>query len=166
MSKMLQENARGSSETSTPVRSVGLILDRDFAGKAAEFVKDAKSEIRIFAYAWRWYENEPELDIQKFNIEVLKATRRGVKVRAIVDTFAIFKELSAQGIDCRFLEPVRTVHTKAIMIDDKTLVLGSHNLTKRATSGNLEMSVAIQDYATTDQFILYFDTMWDVSNAS
>lgn len=166
MSKMLQENARGSSETSTPVRSVGLILDRDFAGKAAEFVKDAKSEIRIFAYAWRWYENEPELDIQKFNIEVLKATRRGVKVRAIVDTFAIFKEMRAHGIECRFLEPVRTVHTKAIMIDDKTLVLGSHNLTKRATSVNIEMSVAIQDYATTDQFRLYFDTMWDVSNAS
>ena len=166
MSKMLQKNAGGFSDTSAVIRSVRLILDRDFAGKAAEFVKDAKSEIRIFAYAWRWYENEPELDIQKFNIEVLKATRRGVKVRAIVDTFAIFKEMSARGIDCRYLEPVRTVHTKAIMIDDKTLVLGSHNLTKRATSGNIEMSVAIQDYSTIDQFRRYFDIMWDVCNAS
>ena len=166
MSKLLQKNARGVREASPVVQSVKLILDRDFASKAAEFVKDSKIEIRIFAYAWRWYENEPELDIQKFNIEVLKATRRGVKVRAIVDTYAIFKEMSARGIDCRYLEPVRTVHTKAIMIDDKTLIIGSHNLTKRATEGNFEASVAIQDYSTIDQFRRYFDIMWSACSAS
>lgn len=166
MSKLLQKNEGRACEAGAAVQPVELILDRDFIGKAASFVKGAKSEIRIFAYAWRWYENEPELDIQKFNIEVLKATRRGVKVRAIVDTFAIFKEMSARGIACRYLEPVRTVHTKAIMIDDKTLIIGSHNLTKRATEGNFEASVAIQDYSTIDQFRRYFDIMWSVCNAS
>ena len=166
MSKLLQKDARTVGTAGAAVQSVELILDRDFIGKAASFVKGAKSEIRIFAYAWRWYENEPELDIQKFNVEVLKATRRGVKVRAIVDTFAIFKEMSARGIACRYLQPVRTLHTKAIAIDDSAVIIGSHNLTKFATTSNFEASVATNDYTTNKQFRLYFDTMWDVCCAS
>jgi len=166
MPKMLQKNERTTTATSAPVRPTQLILDGDFIGKAVEFIKDAKGEILLCAYAWRWYTNEPFIGIQMFNIELLKAHNRGVRVRCILNNQLMYAQFTAQGFQCRYVERGRVLHTKAIVVDHKTIVLGSHNLTKRATTDNYEASVAIQDFEVIAQFRKYFDTMWSASNAS
>jgi len=165
MRKMLQDNARRDREISPVVQPVELVLDTKYIAKITEFVKDSKSELRICAYAWRWYDKEPEIGIQKFNIELLKAARRGVKVRALVDNFAMWKEIRQYGLECRYVMPAKLLHTKAVCVDHKTLIIGSHNLTKNATENNFEASVAIQDDSTIEQFTKYFDVMWSVANA-
>ena len=166
MSKMLQKNERAVGATSPPVRSTELILDNAYILKAAEFIKDAKSEVRLCAYAWRWYRNEPEIGIQKFNIELLRAHSRGVRVRCLVNNFAMFKYFTTLGFKCRYVDRTRMLHTKALAIDNKTLILGSHNLTKRANSDNFEASIATQEFEVVAQFSEYFDSMWAVANES
>lgn len=166
MSKVLQNDDGRYRETETPLRPVELILDRNFTGKARSFIDLAQSEIRLCAYAWRWYANEPEIEIQKFNVSLFKAMQRGVKIKCLVNNYSMYSYFSNLGFVCKFVDRTRMLHTKAIVIDQKTLILGSHNLTKRANSDNFEASVAIQDFETVQQFSTYFDKMWEVSNAS
>lgn len=161
MLKGLQKNARGYRETVTPVRANEIILDGTYADRAMAFIADASHEIRICAYAWRWYDSEPELAIQKFNIALWRAQRRGVVVRILVDTVAMATAFTSLGFNVRSVVPTRMLHTKALVIDEKTLVIGSHNLTKRATRDNYEASLAIQDFEIVAQFIDYFDRLWN-----
>ena len=160
MLKRLQENARTDRANGTTVRPVEIILDNNYANKARSFVLDATSEIRLCAYAWRWYDAEPALPIQQFNVELLRAALRGVQVRVLVDTEAMARKFKLLGFDVRAVQPTRMLHTKAIVIDRHTLILGSHNLTKRANTDNYEMSVALQDFEAVEQFINYFDRLW------
>lgn len=166
MHEGLQNNAGGDRETATLVRPVELILDRAFTAKAQSFIDDAEREVRLCAYAWRWYANEPQIDIQKFNVSLLRAVQRGVRIKCLVNNFSMYSYFTSLGFTCRFVDRTRMLHTKAIVIDTKTLILGSHNLTKRANTDNFEASVAIQDYEVVQQFSTYFDKMWEVSNAS
>lgn len=156
----LQKTRVGYRKTSPSFRSAEIILDNKFAPKATEFVKSAVSEIRMTAYAWRWYDTEPGLPIQVFNLELLRASRRGVQVRILVDTEAMKRLFKPLGFDVRSVQATRMLHTKAILIDKRSLILGSHNLTKRANSDNYEMSVAIQDFEASEQFCEYFDRIW------
>jgi len=160
MRERLQKNAGTIAETSAPVRSTQYLIDSDYAGKVLAFINDAKSEIRICAYAWRWYENQPEIDIQRLNMGLVRAKRRGVKVRVLVDGYKVFQLAKKMGFDCRYVGNSRMLHTKAISIDNNTVIIGSHNLTKRATTDNYEISLAIQDYEVFEQFRTYFDKLW------
>ena len=161
MFETLQRNDGSTGQTTTIDGSTELILDNDYATKIAAFVASANSEIRLCAYAWRWYVNEPEIPIQKLNIALLNAYSRGVKVRALVDTEAQMNVFRKIGFQCRSVVNTRMLHTKAFCIDSKTLVIGSHNMTKRATTDNYEMSIATQDPECILLFQDYFDRMWD-----
>lgn len=160
MFKGLQNYAGPDRETSTSVRSTEIILNDQFVKKVLSFLNDATSEIRVCAYAWRWYDGEPELEIQRLNVELLKAMRRGVTVRVLVDTMLMEARLKELGFNAKSTEITRMLHMKAISVDEKTIILGSHNLTKRATRDNYELSVAIQEFETVVQFNEWFDAMW------
>lgn len=160
MHEMLQEIARPSRTTSTVIRPTELILDDKYCDIVADFVRGAESEIRLCAYAWRWYENEPSIAIQKLNVELLLAKSRGVKVRALVDGLTQKERFATLGFDVRNVVNTRMLHTKAICVDTRTLVIGSHNMTKRANTDNYEMSIMTQEPEPCLQFIDYFDKMW------
>lgn len=160
MPEMLQNTTRSNGSIKAPICSTRLILNDDFAAQAISIIEDAKSEIRLCAYAWKWYAEEPEIGIQKLNVALLRAVRRGVVVHALVDTNAVCTNFRALGFDCRSVVNNRMLHTKAICVDRKSLVVGSHNLTKRAITDNYEMSIITQDFEPLEQFITYFDGMW------
>lgn len=160
MLEMLQENARRDGETSTTIQSAKLVIDDEYCTIVADFVRNATTDIRLCAYAWRWYENEPEIGIQKLNIELLLARQRGVKVRCLVDNLTQKELFRTLGFDVRSVINTRMLHTKAVCIDTRTLVLGSHNMTKRATTDNYEMSILTQEYEPCAQYADYFDRIW------
>ena len=121
---------------------------------------DVKKEVRIYAYDWRWYSNEPELAIQKLNIALFTLKRKGVKIFVLVDKSGTQNALLELGFNVRKVDSSKMLHTKAICIDEKSLIIGSHNLTKRACCANYEMSVITQEFEPIQQFIEYFNAMW------
>lgn len=166
MQQMPEEDNRTSGSASTTVQTTQLILNNNWSNMVLPIIKDAKNNIKICAYAWRWYPNEPEIDIQKFNSVLLKKAKNGVVINALVDKIITKDIFNSLGIKCRNLNSNKMVHTKAICVDDKYLILGSHNLTKRATFDNLEISVIINDFETVQQFVKYFTTLWGSSATS
>lgn len=138
-----------------------LLINSSYIGKTLEFVKSAKSRIWIYAYTWRWYGHSPEIPMQQLNMAILAASKRGVDVKAITyfsDQQALLKSL---GLNVRTLNSLQTMHAKAVAIDSKTLILGSHNLTKKGTEDNLEVSLATQELEPVLQFERYFQGVWD-----
>lgn len=140
--------------------TVQLLQDAAFITKAAECVRTAKRSIYICAYAWRWYENAPEKDIQKFNYEIARRSLQGMDIRAILDQRSQAEYLKQYGIKTKSYPTDRAMHTKAIMIDEKILIIGSHNLTERGTAENYELSVLITEPEACIEFSEYFNKMW------
>lgn len=161
MSKTLQTDEGRDVELADAVRPTTLILGDEFSGAAIKLLESAKVEVRVCAYAWRWYENEPESEIQRVNTAIYALRGRAVRFRAIVDSLYTRDWLFALGFEVRCVESNRTLHTKAIGVDDTGLLIGSHNLTKRATRDNLEASVLVHDTTTVIEYNDYFDKLWD-----
>jgi len=136
------------------------MIGRQFAEELTQKVKDAKSEIKILIYEWRWYRNEIGTSIQKFNYEVIKARQRGVAVRVIVNKDWICNFLKQQKIEVKKINSKRVMHVKMVMVDNKYLFLGSHNLTKNAFELNHEVSVLIEDQDAIEKCNNFFQTAW------
>lgn len=159
----LGESSSADAKTSPPVRSTEIIVGGQYVEKVLPLVKGAKREILICAYAWRWYENQPERAIQKFNYEIVKAMHRGVTVRAILEVRSTAQTLRDLGVIAKSVDTNQVMHIKAITVDDRHLVIGSHNLTKRGTAENYEASVILDDPSSALSFKDYFESIWSVA---
>lgn len=155
--RLISEHKATSDTAKDPVE---LLYDSAFITKAAECVREAKKRVYICAYAWRWYENAPEKDIQKFNYEIARRSMLGLDIRAILNQKTQALYLRQYGIATRTYPTQRAMHTKAILIDDRTLIIGSHNLTERGTAENYEISVLVREPDACLLFAEYFDKMW------
>lgn len=156
----LQSNEGSIGKTGAPIRTTQIIIDSSYCEKVIYLLDHAKRDVRVCAYAWRWYTHEPEIPIQQLNIAIVRARNRGVGVRCLVDTLPTLNMLRSLNLDARCVDSARMMHTKAISIDDETLVLGSHNLTKRANTDNYEMSIVTQEAQCVLLYNDYFDRMW------
>ena len=91
---------------------------------------------------------------------ILGAHRRGVKVSAILEgsrfdkNYPLYRMLKDKGVDV-WLDTSKTfIHQKAILIDGKTLVAGSHNLTAASLLHSEELSFSTDDHSAIDVFNL------------
>lgn len=120
------------------------IIGSEYVEQIITLINAVKRNIDIILYDWRWYEDQVGHPCQRVNIALANAVRRGVVVRAVVNNDISLKSLKAAGIQARQLKDKRTLHCKLVILDQKTLVIGSHNFTRNAFSHNVEASVAIE----------------------
>lgn len=87
---------------------------------------------------------------------LLSAALRGLDVRLIVPTksdsklvdaaaYSYFDELQAAGVQINCYP--KMLHTKALLVDDETLILGSSNFDNRSFRLNFELCVLFEDIA-------------------
>ncbi|ABR55633.1 phospholipase D family protein [Methanococcus aeolicus] len=118
---------------------------------------------------------EKELNIVMFSIyqckktqeiidEVINARKRGVMVRIILDgeiesNKIVNKSFSSEKIPVKLTKTQR-IHNKLIIVDDKSIIIGSHNWTDKALFENRESSVAITDINIINEEKEYFESLW------
>ena len=117
------------------------LIGKDYPTKVIPYIDNAKSSIDIIVYDWRWYPNNPGFNVQQFNLALVRAVSRGVTVQAVINAPQLLPILTEAGIKARCTRNRRTLHAKFLCIDNKTLVIGSHNFTKNAFNFNLEVSI-------------------------
>ena len=101
-----------------------------------------------------------------------RAKSRGVRVRIIIernvvgdDNDAIFRELAAKGFDIRYASSAyKLTHAKFIIVDGKSVLVGSHNLSNSALYKNREASVIIRHQRTVDDFSSTFRLDWGLAS--
>lgn len=135
-----------------------IIFGREYPAVVIKLVKDAQQSIKILMYVWMWYDGEIGASIQKFNNEIIQANLRGVDVTALVNLGNADDKLRQQKINVKRIYTTKIMHIKLVIVDDKYLLIGSHNFTKRAFDLNHEVSVFIDDPVSVDQCVKFFNT--------
>lgn len=137
-----------------------IIIGREFPDELTAKVKNAEKSIKILIYDWRWYDGEVGERIQKFNNEIIRARQRGVDIQALVNSDYICNKLKDQDVNIKRINTKKTMHIKMLIVDNKYLFLGSHNLTKNAFELNHEISVLIEDIESIERCNNFFQNAW------
>jgi len=138
------------------------IIGKEFPEKVIPLIDEAKQTIRIVVFDWRWYPNDPANPVQLFNQALVRATRRGVDIKAITNIDEIVRILNSQKIKAKKLASKTLVHVKMMIIDEKILIIGSHNYTQSAFTMNQEVSVIIRDPEPLGPFIKFFNNLYQL----
>ena len=144
----------------TPDAKNELIIGKDYSKKVLEFIQGAKSSIYILMFDWRWYSRDVSSDMSLINVAILRASQKGVQVKVYCNYPAMCDQLNKLGIDAKCWQKTKLMHAKGILIDEDTLILGSHNLTQSALTLNVEVSAVLYDADVCTQFKKYFFSLW------
>ena len=136
------------------------IIGQEFSKKVIPIIDASRHNIRIVVFDWRWYENDPANPVQLFNASIVRAVKRGVKVRVIGNCDAVLATLRSVGCDARKVVSKKLVHAKMIIVDDSSVILGSHNFTQSAFTMNQEVSMYLPDCEEAPRLILFYDNLW------
>ena len=147
------------------------VIGFHYPQKVIPLIDAAHHTIEILMYEWKWYGHESAGGVQKLNLALVAAARRGVKIRALLNAesmgHAITKInsrtisfLQRYGVEAKMGQFGGVVHAKMMIVDDNIIVLGSHNYSKSAFSRNQEVSVAIEGRISIKPFRDYFKDLW------
>jgi len=120
---------------------MNIVIGQEFVQKVLALIRDAKRDIKICVFDWRWYPNDPSNPAQIFNHALVTASRRGIKITAVTNDDHIIATLQGEGIFAKKLLSRNLLHAKFMVIDDEVFVLGSHNYTQNAFTTNFEVSI-------------------------
>ena len=101
--------------------------------------------------------------------ELIQAHVRGVKVRALFDDAddllaenqAAVDYLTAQGVTARLDGANRTLHVKMLVVDRKTVLFGSTNLSETSLKYSHEANLLVRDALVGQKAGEYFQALWD-----
>jgi phosphatidylserine/phosphatidylglycerophosphate/cardiolipin synthase-like enzyme len=101
---------------------------------------------------------------------LVKAASRGVRVRVILDRrnaekgYSLDEYLIAHGVDVRFIcVKGGSMHHKFMVVDRKTLMMGSYNLTNDSEFRNHEAVIFTQDAGLVAAFSSEFEKLWPLA---
>lgn len=127
----------------------------DYHTTALRLIAAARVRVSVVLYVARPDEDGPVAHL----VEALSAAaRRGIDVRVVLDRGRDWRtggvdlknhdftvQLQQSGVRVVLDEEKRTTHAKVLVIDDRHVVVGSHNWTRSALTSNREWSLLIDD---------------------
>lgn len=135
-------------------RSVALLKNSDYLDALVQGIRTARQSVVCSCYLFKTgpsRHDRPRLIAD----ELIRARQRGVAVTVILEEEGRHPdELNAAnhdtavllrrgGVTVRFDSPRVTTHVKAVVIDNRYVYIGSHNLTQSALAHNNELSLLI-----------------------
>lgn len=137
-----------------------LVIGKAYYKEAYALIEGATKSIDVLMYEWKWYENDPSSYVQRLNQAIVRAVRRGVQVRALVNEGTQAERLRVLGINARTNFASVVMHTKALIVDGERVLVGSHNFTEKAMTSNIETSVYYNDPAHATQLSALMVSLW------
>ena len=146
-----------------------LLKDQDYFPALLEDIDQARQEIALTVFFFKtngFGDNRPD----RILMHLREAVRRGVRVDVVIErgkkrenvsevNANTARKLKAAGIKVCMDAPDRTMHTKMIVIDRRTLFIGSHNLTQSALKYNHEVSVRIESPPLAEEALRYMKSL-------
>lgn len=133
--------------------------DLNFETRVLSLISDAKTSINFLAFA---FTNKKIADA------LVLAKKRGVKVKGVFDKtqdvyqkYSKYKYLKNKAVDVKLDKNKFKLHSKIIIIDEKTVITGSYNFTKQANNKNDENSIVINDKKIAKYYVDNFYEIYD-----
>lgn len=133
-----------------------LLPNKDYFPALIKAVDKAQNEIFMSIFSFKAGVHKDSYPDRILG-HLAKAVKRGVKVFVILETTSdrsdelnvqnrqTGKILEENGVKVYFDSPRTTTHTKLIVIDERVVILGSHNLTQAALKYNNEISILLEN---------------------
>lgn len=157
---------------SCDVTGACVVDDEEYLYFIKKLIADAKEKIRIIMFFMR-FEDEKRYPTDPLFDELKAAKERGVDIKIILDKDAegqifgsrvINKEaynfFKHNGIEVTYDFDQELTHTKLVLVDDRHLVIGSHNWTAGSFFVYDDKSVYIESSGLADETSKYFDRLW------
>ena len=126
--------------------------------RLVDLVNNAEKSVHVLAYSFT---------LDKLANALIKAEKNGVEVKGVFDresseenTGADFFTLQKAGLDVHLDGEPGLMHMKVIIVDGKTVVLGSYNFTSSAENRNDENVLIITDEEFAGPFEQAFDRIY------
>lgn len=146
-----------------------LILNDEYFEVAHREIQKANETIYLIAYLFLLYDYEDAYSNRLLD-DLIDAHKRGVNVNVILDypkpeymqeegpkNQQVYEKLKGAGIDVRFDSAEKTTHSKILIIDRETIIVGSHNYSFDGLKYNNETSLLIRDKDKAKKLIEYFE---------
>lgn len=139
------------------------LIGEQFPDKVIPLINEAKKSIKIIVFEWIWYPNNNTKSIQLFNQSIVRAKNRGVNIEVVANSMPIIKVLNELNIKARKLSTRKLIHSKVMIIDEKDVVIGSHNYTQNAFTSNFEVSVYMKEVENIKTLLTHFNYLYNLS---
>ena len=89
----------------------------------------------------------------------MRASNRGVDISVLVNNNFVLSFLKDTKINAKRVNTSKVMHVKMVIIDEKYLLIGSHNLTKNAFELNHEISILLDDPESISKCNTFFENL-------
>jgi phosphatidylserine/phosphatidylglycerophosphate/cardiolipin synthase-like enzyme len=146
--------------------------DERFLPQAVMLTAAATNEILISSYKLEHTMRQRGDALRVLFEALVAAKRKGVKVKVLLNwndlrrsvaktNLYAMKWLKSHDIESRYLKDNRCCHAKIIIVDRKSVILGSHNLSCKSVMENHETSVLLDDAEIVQQAHELFLRVWE-----
>ena len=139
------------------------LIGEQFPDKVIPLINQSKKSIKIIVFEWIWYPNNATKSVQLFNQAIVRAKNRGVNIEVVANSAKIVKILRDLKINAKKLSTRKLIHSKVMIIDEKDVVIGSHNYTQNAFTSNFEVSVYIKEAENIKTLLTHFNYLYNLS---
>lgn len=149
-----------------------LLADQAYEARVRALIAGARSGVDLVMFSAVLPDDAGATHPVRLMLEaVIERHRAGIPVRVVLDQGAppgrdrpsahAFRVLAEAGVAVRWDEDERTTHIKALVVDRRWCVLGSHNWTFSALRRNREQSLLVDDPALAARLGGEFARLWD-----
>lgn len=141
------------------------VVNREYLPTVVKLIAGATNTIEFIQLEYR-----DGAAVRRIEEELVRAVRRGVRVRGLLDDGVSFnadclERLRGQGLDVKLDTPEKMTHCKIIMVDGRVVLLGSTNWTGNSMGNNNETNLRLVDGMVAGYFREYFEAVWADSAA-
>jgi len=145
---------------------------KNYAEILCELLRQARRQVHVVMYRASYYPAYQESLSNGILQELIDAIGRGLDVKVLLDDCSYYPEsaranleaglyLHLNGVEVRFDDPTQTTHTKLVLIDEKSVLLGSTNWNYYSLEKNNEVDLALIDLPSVAAcYEPYFQLLW------
>lgn len=144
-----------------------VLEDHSYLKTVKNLILHANKSVYVAIYVIKYDIKEPDDPVNQLLYVLVDAHNRGLDVKVLVDDPTLrsypntISYLKNNSVEVRLDKSKGvTSHMKIVIIDDKYLVVGSHNWTESALSYNHEYSVLISSQYFSEEAKNYFINLW------
>lgn len=157
-----------------PENTTMLLPDKAFFHITSQILQSARHEILISTFKMELPENPKHHELTRLLTLLTKANSKLKQIKVLLHydkdhpgrprtNLHTAYYLQQHGIRVKHLRPGRIIHSKIILIDQKVLIIGSHNWSVSSIERNFELSILTKNtdliHETRDIFLHH----WNVS---
>lgn len=153
------------------METTGVLIDEKFLPAALDLISNAQHSIYISTFKAEITTKPRGRALTVFFETLFERSRSGLDVRVLINRvvprgsipftnlFAVV-ELGKNKVKVRCLPSSRICHAKVIIADEKTAILGSHNLSVKSCHNNFEISIMHTDANFVKAVVEAYQQMW------